>query len=396
MAKVKAFKAVRPTRDKVQLVASRPYMSYTKKALHSKLEENPFSFIHILQPEFPKVPGRANSEERFEAIRQRYTDFVKEETLVMDKKNSLYIYRQINGKHSYTGIIGCASTDDYHNNVIKKHELTLAKREETFKKYLDICNFNAEPVLMMYEENETIEGIISRYTHSRPEYDFTTTDRIRHSLWVISDSDHINTIESAFGEIENLYIADGHHRSASSALLAKERAKINPNENANFRGLLSYFIPHTQLSIQPFHRLFKAKSSEEAKELYNTILQQYAHPDGDVKMCFGGEVHNIKLEGEGNTVVSSLASSRVSNKILCNICEVKDERKDKRITHIGGEISLEDFCDQVNKTATTIGFYLEAVKTEELFKIADNGEFMPPKSTYIEPKMRSGMTILEL
>lgn len=396
MAKVKAFKAVRPTRDKVQLVASRPYMSYTKKALHSKLEENPFSFIHILQPEFPKVPGRANSEERFEAIRKRYTDFVKEEILVTDEKNSLYIYRQINGKHSYTGIIGCASTDDYHNNVIKKHELTLAKREETFKKYLDICNFNAEPVLMMYEENEIIEDIISRYTHSRPEYDFTTTDRIRHSLWLITDNDHIATIESAFDKIDNLYIADGHHRSASSALLAQDRAKTNPNENANFRGLLSYFIPHTQLSIQPFHRLFKAKSYDDAKALSHTILSKFAHPEGDVKLCFDGEVHTLKLESEGNTVVSTLASSRVSDNILCGICEVKDERNDKRITHIGGEITLEDFCQQVNKASTILGFYLEPVKTEELFKIADNGEFMPPKSTYIEPKMRSGMTILEL
>ncbi len=396
MAKVKAFKAVRPSRDKVQLVASRPYLSYTKKALRSKLEENPFSFIHILQPNYPNVPGKANSEERFEAIRERYTDFVKDEILIPDKKNSLYIYRQINGKHSYTGIIGCASTDDYRNDVIKKHELTLAKREETFKKYLDICNFNAEPVLMMYEENEAIEDIISRYTHTSPEYDFTTTDRIRHSLWIITDTDHINSIEQAFEKIENLYIADGHHRSASSTLLAQERALTNSNENANFRGLLSYFIPHTQLSILPFHRLFKAKDADEAKNIADTIIQQYAHPEGDVKMCFEGKVYTLKIEGEGSTVVSGLASSRVSNKILCSICQVKDERNDKRITHIGGEITLEDFSDKVVKSGNTIGFYLEAVKTEELFKIADNGEFMPPKSTYIEPKMRSGMTILEL
>jgi uncharacterized protein (DUF1015 family) len=396
MAKVKAFKAVRPTRDKVQLVASRPYMSYTKKALHSKLEENPFSFIHILQPEFPKVPGKANSEERFEAIRKRYTEFLKEETLVADKKNSFYIYRQVNGKHSYTGIIGCASTDDYHNNVIKKHELTLAKREETFKKYLDICNFNAEPVLMMYEENEAIENIIARYTHSRAEYDFTTTDRIRHSLWIISDTDHIASIENAFDKIDNLYIADGHHRSASSTLLAQERTKHNPNENANFRGLLSYFIPHTQLSIQPFHRMFKAKDIEESQNICAAIIKEFAHPEGDIKMCFDGKIHSLKVDNEGDTIVSSLASSRVSNKILQNICGVKDERNDKRITHIGGEIALNVFCEQVSKSNNTIGFYLEAVKTEELFKIADNGEYMPPKSTYIEPKMRSGMTILEL
>lgn len=396
MAKVKAFKAVRPSRDKVQLVASRPYLSYTKRALGSKLEENPFSFIHILQPDYPNVPGKANSTERFEAIRSRYTDFLKDEILVSDEKNSFYIYRQIKGKNSYTGIIGCASTDDYDSDVIKKHEHTLAKREETFKKYLDICNFNAEPVLMMYEENESIEDIISRYTHSRAEYDFTTTDKVRHSLWVISDTDHIQKIEAAFDKIDNLYIADGHHRSASSALLAKERAKVNPNENANFRGLLSYFIPHTQLCILPFHRLFKARDAEEAKNLAKNIIDQYSDPDGDIKFCYEGQIHTLKINGGGQSVVSNLSSSKISENILRPICSVIDERNDKRITHIGGEISLIDFSDQVIKSSNTLGFYLEAVKTEELFRIANNGEFMPPKSTYIEPKMRSGMTILEL
>lgn len=396
MAHVKAFRAVRPTRDKVQLVASRPYLSYTKKALGAKLTENPFSFIHILQPDYPNTPGKPNSIERFEAVRNRYLEFVKDEVFVADEKNSFYIYRQIKGKHSYTGIIGCASTDDYNNDIIKKHEHTISLREETFKTYLDVCNFNAEPVLMMYEENETIEDIISRYTHTHAEYDFTTTDRIRHSLWLINDKDHINEIEEAFSKIDNLYIADGHHRSASSALLANERAKLNTNPNANFKGLLSYFIPHTQLSILPFHRIFRAKDSIEAQNIYDKMMSKFADPKGDIIVCFGNEKNTISLPNNDTTSVSKLASSKVGHHILAQFCNVKDERTDKRIVHIGGEITIEEFTEKLNKAKNGIGFYLKPVTTAELFQIADNGEFMPPKSTYIEPKLRSGITILEL
>lgn len=396
MAQVKAFRAVRPSRDKVQLVASRPYFSYTKKALGAKLTENPFSFIHILQPDYPYTPGKPNSVERFTAVRNKYLEFVKEEILVAEEKNSFYIYRQIKGKHSYTGIIGCASTDDYNNDIIKKHEHTIALREETFKTYLDVCNFNAEPVLMMYEENQTIEDIISRYTQTHAEYDFTTTDRIRHSLWLINDKDHINEIEVAFSKIDNLYIADGHHRSASSALLANERAINNSNPDANFKGLLSYFIPHTQLSILPFHRIFRAKDDAEAKNIFETIMSTYGDPKGDIIVCFGEEKHTISLPSDGQTTVSKLASSKVGDHIFSKFCRVKDERTDKRIVHIGGEISIEEFTEKLNKAKNGIGFYLNPVTTDELFKIADNGEFMPPKSTYIEPKLRSGITILEL
>lgn len=396
MAKVKAFRALRPSRDKVHLVASRPYQSYTKKQLSAKLKENPYSFIHILQPNFPNTPGRANSLERFRAIRKKYLEFVKDETLITDEKNSFYIYRQIKDKHSYTGIIGCASTDDYENNVIKKHEHTLAKREETFKQYLDECNFNAEPVLMVYEENEAIEDIISRYTHTRAEYDFTSTDRVRHIFWLINDKDHVDEIETAFSKINSIYIADGHHRSASSALLAKERALINPNENATFKGLMSYFIPDTQISILPFHRIFKASTEVELKQKIDAILNKYQDPNGDIFMCVNEFQYCLKLPNNGKGAVAKLASNKVSKHILSDICDVADERNDSRIEHMGGEISLGDFAQHIRKSPLKIGFYLKSVLPEELFRIADNGEFMPPKSTYIEPKLRSGVTILDL
>jgi len=233
LANIKPFKAFRPTRDKVHLVASRSYISYTKPDLIRKLDENPFTFLHILNPQYKTdKQSFTNSKEKFEKVKRKFTDFVNQQILIQDKKESYYVYRQIKDGHPYLGIIACASVADYYSNVIKKHEATITKREKIFKNYLETVQINAEPVCFTYPNHDKIDRITNEKILDRPEYDFTTTNRDRHSFWKIDDEKTVEKITAYFSEIKSIYIADGHHRSASSALLGKSLRKAdgNPSE----------------------------------------------------------------------------------------------------------------------------------------------------------------------
>ena len=258
LANVRPFKAFRPTRDKVHLVASRSYITYRKKDLISKLDGNPFTFLHILNPEYKtKSRSKANSVERFEKVKHKFHDFIHQQILEEEEKECFYIYRQIKDGHPYLGIIACASVDDYYNNVIKKHEATITHREEIFKNYLKTVEINAEPVCFTYPNHEGIDQLTQSKILERPEYDFTTTNRVRHSFWIIQDEQSIEKLKGYFNEVESIYIADGHHRSASSALLGKESKENNPNHTGkeNYNYFMGYFIPENGLQIFEFNRL---------------------------------------------------------------------------------------------------------------------------------------------
>jgi uncharacterized protein (DUF1015 family) len=222
---VRPFNAVRPSRDKVHLVASRSYVSYTRPQLRSKLHDNPFSFLHIIHPDMgaQKLHKITDPQQRFDLVKKKYHEFIADEILVRDEKPGFYIYRQTKNGHPFTGIIGAVAVDDYLNGKVKIHEQTLAKREATFTQYLDVTNINAEPVLLMSERSGSIESIFEKYLATRPEYDFTTTNKVRHQLWVIDEASDILRVEKAYEEMPALYIADGHHRSASSAKLYEKR-----------------------------------------------------------------------------------------------------------------------------------------------------------------------------
>ncbi|MFN6013902.1 MAG: DUF1015 family protein, partial [Flavobacteriales bacterium] len=232
MSKIAPFKALRPVRDKVHLVATRPYYSYKKNVLKAKLEDNPYTFLRIINPEFGStVKTKPNSRERFGLVSEKYNEFIKEGILIRDKDAHLYIYRQTKDGHEFTGIIGGASVQEYENDLIKKHEATLTSREAMFTNYLDIVGYNAEPVLLSYPHNEGIDYLLNKYTKVRPEYEFTTTDRIKHELWVLPGDETVNMIK-AFEKLHATYIADGHHRSASSAGLKKLRVENGTSKHA--------------------------------------------------------------------------------------------------------------------------------------------------------------------
>lgn len=410
MAEVRPFKAFRPQRDKVHLVASRSYISYSRKNLMSKLDENPFTFLHILNPEYNKrKTTKANSEARFRKVRDKFQEFTDHQILEQDEKNSFYIYRQIKNGHAYLGIIGCASVADYYNKVIKKHEATIAKRENMFKNYLKATEINAEPVCFTYPNNEIIDQLTQQKILDRPEYDFTTTNKDRHSFWVINQPKDVATITKAFKDVKAIYIADGHHRSASSALMGAELKKKNPNHNGTelYNYFMGIFIPETELQIFEFNRLVTTlgglSTSQFLKEIKREFILTYV--EGDI--FIPRKVHEIGMYIEDswyclipkeglfadNDPVNNLDVSILTDHLLSPILGISDLRTDNRVYFKGGLDGVEALKEDVDSGKAKVAFAHFPVTMEQLKKIADADRIMPPKSTWIEPKLRSGLTV---
>jgi uncharacterized protein (DUF1015 family) len=410
MAIIQPFKGVRPGRDKAHLVVSRAVNTYKKNILNAKLEENPFTFLHIILPESGnKSTTKPNSKERFKLVKKKYEEFKKENILIQDKKPSLYIYRQIKDGCEYLGIVGAASVKDYDNGIIKIHEQTLTKREEVFTEYLHICGFNAEPVLLTYPDSDSIDKIIRKYTRTRAEYEFTTADRVSHLLWSVNDSADLSSLVKSFAKLDAVYIADGHHRSSSSSLLAK---KIN--KNGNKKGMhnyfLSFFIAESKLKIYDFNRLVKDLKGRTISGFLNEISQNFDISEIDFKKAKPKSKHHFAFYSEGKWYhlklkkgiiktkdpLSNLDAEILNRLILEPVLGIKDLKTDERISFLGGNHGLSGLKKSVDDGKTKAAFALFPVSANELMKIADNKQIMPPKSTYIEPKLRSGLVIQQL
>lgn len=410
MAVIHPFKAIRPVRDKVQLVASRAVNTYKPKILSAKLEENPYTFMHIILPEFgQKQTTKPNTPERFRLVKKKFGSFCRSEVLKQDKKESLYVYRQLKSGNSYTGIVAGASVDDYNNNIVKIHEQTLTKREEVFKNYLDICGFNAEPVLLSYEKNNGVEKIISKYTKQRAEYEFTTADEATHFLWVVEDKKDITAVVNAFKKINAVYIADGHHRFSSSALLAGERRKKNKKYSGKemFNFCMAYFISEEQLKIYDFNRIAKDLNDLTNEEFLERLKLKFEVENKGEKIFKPKKKHNFSMYLDGSWYsltakkeifdpkhpVSSLDAQILSDHILSPILGIHDLKTDNRISFIGGLKGMEGLQRSVDEFKMKVAFGLFPVSIEQLKKVADTRNIMPPKTTWIEPKLRSGLII---
>ena len=409
MAKIRPFRATRPTRDKANLVASRSYLSYTNASLKEKLDNNPYTFLHIINPEY-NSENKKTGIDKFNLVKNKFSDFIKDGTLFQEEENCLYIYQQTNQNTIFTGIIAATSVDDYLNGNIKIHEQTITKREEMFKNYLKTTGFNAEPVLLTYKDNNTIENIISENIKKRSEYEFTTTNKVGHKLWKIESKEDTNRIISEFNGIENIYIADGHHRSASSSLLCKNIRKENPNYQPedSFNFFMSYLIPESQLKIINFNRLIKHTNglttnelickieenytvSEKGKDIYSPTLKD------EISMYLGGDWYSlIAHPKQYNSTSESLDPSILSKNILSSILGIIDEKTDENISFFDGTIPLKEIKNKVDSGEFSIAFILKSIPIESLKLVADNNEIMPPKSTYIQPKLRSGLTIYNI
>ncbi len=409
MAIIKPFKAVRPTKDKVAFVTSRSYQEYSHKELEAALSFNPFSFLHIINPGF-KFDKQVSGNERFKLVRNRYLEFLEDNVFTKDEKESIYIYQVEKNSFKCCGFFCATSVQDYRNDVIKKHEDTLSRREELFANYLKTVGFNAEPVLMTFKDNTKVAEIISSETKKNPEYLFTTPNKIKHTLWVVSDVKKIKELQGAFQKMESLYIADGHHRSASSNLLAK-KSETHPKhagkEAYNF--FMSYLIPESEIRIFEFNRMVKDLNGL-SKEEFLIRLDAFFRIEkkGDIlykptkkhhfSMYLDGAFYSLFLRKKVykfTDALSELDTQILYKTVLEPILGIKDLRADKRIRYGYGKHNVIRMKDDIDQGKFAVGFSLVPLSIDEIKTIADAGLVMPPKSTYIEPKLRSGMAIYE-
>lgn len=408
MADIKPFRAVRPTRDKAHLVASRPVSTYKNSILAAKLEENPYTFIHIIHPEFFEDEDNKtlpNSIERFQKVKSKYEEFLSDGILTEDSEDKFYIYRQTKDKREYIGVIAGASVKEYNEGLIKKHEATLTSREEMFTNYLNIVGINAEPVLLSHPSNKNVDLILTKVVQDRPEYEFSTTDLVKHELWVVPKALNEDLI-AAFQEIPKTYIADGHHRSASSARLSNLLSSSKQNNEKTHDYFLSFLIDEKRLNILPFNRICKSLNGYSKDEIINQLstnfeiekMTAFIAPQRlhDIHMFIDHECYLLRCKEHilrYVNAVDEIDADILTRHVLDPVLNIKDLKTDDNIQFVSGENGIEEILNALNTGKYKIGFALFPVTIEQLKKVADKEEIMPPKSTWVEPKMRSGLTI---
>ncbi len=414
MAVLKAFKGLRPPKEIIEQLASRPYDVLNSEEARVEAKGNPYSLLHIIKPEID-LPENIDhySPDVYNKAKENFELFKKEEWLKPDEAEYLYIYAQtMNGKTQY-GVVGCASVDDYLNNVIKKHELTRKDKEEDRMKHVRITNANMEPVFFTYPAVAEIDQIVADFVkNNEPEYDFTADDGFGHHFWVIRDKAIIQSLIGLFDKLPSTYVADGHHRTAAAALVGKEKREANPNHTGNeeYNYFLAVHFPDNQLTIIDYNRVIKdlnglseaaflekLKLSFDLKEMGTEIYR----PDRlhNFSMYLGGKWYSLNAkEGtyDDNDPIGVLDVTILTHEVLDPILNIKDLRTDNRIDFVGGIRGLGELKRRVDSGEMAVAFALHPVSMDQLINIADSGKIMPPKTTWFEPKLRSGLVVHEL
>lgn len=410
MAKIIPFKAVRPSRDKVGLVASRSYQDYSVEELRFQLEHNPFSFLHIINPGY-KFQKEIAGNKRFQLVKNRYLEFKEEGVFIQDKEAAYYIYETVSRNQTYCGIIAATSVEDYEKDIVKRHEDTISHRENLFKDYLQTVGFNTEPVLLTYPDSDVITSISAEIKAERPEYEFSSLNRDTHYLWVVSDPEKTAKIKAEFEKMKAIYIADGHHRCASSWLLAKESKENNPNHTGEepYNFFMSYLIAESNLKLYEFNRLVTDLNGMSKKEFLMQLDEWFRIENRGTEfykpskkhhfsMYLDGEFYSLylrKTSYEFTDSLSALDPYILFIKVLKPLLGIDDPRNDLRISYLPGRNESFEVKKAVDEGAFAVGFGMLPLTIEEVKQIADEGLTMPPKSTYIEPKLRSGLTVYE-
>lgn len=406
MAKIKPFKAVRPAADKVALVTCRTYDDYSSAELAAWLDFNPYSFLHVIHPAYANAQ-KVSLEKRFKAVANKYQDFKHDQILIEEEHPVFYLYEIQSKGQNFTGIIAGTSVKDYQDNVIKKHEDTLQYRVELFKDYLHQTNFNTEPVLITYPDSVEINTFIALRKKSKPVYEYSTTNKEKHTLWKIDTQSEIDWLQEHFEGIPNLYIADGHHRSASAELLYEQDKHLG-NENLNY--FMSFLIAESNVKIYEFNRLIRdlnglSKDDFIKKLSENFIIkakdQEIWKPQNKFEfgMYLDGSFYALFYKHENHkesSILDSLDAQILYDKVLLPLLGIEDLRNDERIDYIPGKQSISVIKDLIDEGEFEVGFMLYPSDINEIKALADNNLIMPPKSTYIEPKFRSGLVVYEL
>ncbi len=421
MAIVKPFKGLRPPKEFVEQVESRPYDVLDSEEARAEAGDNEKSLYHIIKPEINFEPGTSEYDPRvYASASEQFAKFQKNGWLVQDTKEQYYIYAQTsclpaNGGKEKTqyGIVVGAYSGDYQTGVIKKHELTRADKEEDRMKHVRVNDANIEPVFFAYPDDDVLSGIIEKYAHTAPEYDFVAPiDGFGHKLWVVSDDDDIKTITERFASMPSLYIADGHHRSAAAALVGAEKAKQNPNHTGKeeYNYFMAVCFPASQLTILDYNRVVKDLNGLSSDEFLKALEKNFVVEKKSASEYRPAQLHEFSLYLDGcwyslkakpgtyddNDPIGVLDVSISSKLILDEILGIKDLRRDKRIDFVGGLRGLGELKRRVDSGEMKMALALYPVTMRQIMDIADSGKIMPPKATWFEPKLRSGLIIHKL
>lgn len=414
MATIKPFRGIRPPKEYVEAVESRPYDVLDSEEARQEAAGNEKSLYHIIKPEIDFPVGTSEYDPKvYERAAQNFQAFQDKGWLVQDEQEMYYIYAQtMNGKTQYGLVVG-AYVPDYMNGTIKKHELTRRDKEEDRMKHVRVNNANLEPVFFAYPDNETIDSLVARYAATAPEYDFVApVDGFRHTLWLVSDPQDIDTITQTFARIPRLYIADGHHRSAAAALMGAEKAKANPNHTGQeeYNYFMAVCFPASQLTILDYNRVVKDLNGHSKESFLQALGEDFLienrgkqqwHPEKahQFALYIEGEWYSLTLK-EGlareDDPIESLDVSISSKLILDKVLGITDLRGDKRIDFVGGLRGYGELERRVDSNEMKMALALHPVTMQQIMHIADSGCIMPPKATWFEPKLRSGLVIHKL
>lgn len=413
MAIIKPFKGIRPPKDLVEQVASRPYDVLNSEEARKEAEGNEKSLYHIIKPEIDFPAGTDEHDACvYDKAAENFAMFQEKGWLVQDEKEKYYVYAQtMNGRTQY-GLVVCAYVDDYMTGKIKKHELTRRDKEEDRMKHVRINNANVEPVFFAYPHKDEIDAIVAEVVKGEAEYDFVAPDGFGHHFWLIEDEKTINRITEIFAEIPYLYIADGHHRSAAAALVGDEKRRENPNHKGDeeYNYFLAVCFPDNQLNIIDYNRVVKDLNNLSDEEFLAALQKNFIVEEKGTEIYKPSQLHNFSLylggkwysltakEGtyNDNDPIGVLDVTISSNLILDEILGIKDLRSDKRIDFVGGIRGLGELKKRVDSGEMKVALALYPVSMKQLIDIADSGNIMPPKTTWFEPKLRSGLVIHKL
>ena len=414
MATIKPFKGIRPPKQYVEEVESRPYDVLDSEEARQEAGDNEKSLYRIIKPEINFEPGTSEYDPRvYEKAAENFQMFQDKGWLVQDDKEQYYIYAQtMNGKTQY-GLVVCAFVNDYLDGTIKKHELTRRDKEEDRMKHVRVNNANIEPVFFAYPDNTVLDQLIMRYAQTEPEYDFIAPiDGFRHQFWVIGDDKDIATVTEEFAKMPSLYIADGHHRSAAAALVGAEKAKQNPNHKGDeeYNYFMAVCFQASQLTILDYNRVVKDLNGLDSEGFLNALSKNFIVEEKGADMYKPNALHNFSLYLDGKWFSLTAKAGTFDDKdpigvldvdissrlILDDILGIKDLRSDKRIDFVGGLRGLEELKRRVDSGEMRMALALYPVTMNQIMDIADNGTIMPPKATWFEPKLRSGLIIHKL